>query len=29
MFAILYGPTGPPNGTSAEDYEAAEAIRRE
>ena len=29
MFAIVYGPASPPDGTSPEDYEAAEALRRE
>eukprot|EP01046_Picozoa_sp_COSAG06_P041516 COSAG06_NODE_5165_length_3667_cov_7.140975_1_plen_55_part_00 len=29
MFAIVYGPASPPDGTSPEDYEAAEAVRRE
>ena len=29
MFAIVYGPATPPDGTSPEDYEAAEAVRRE
>ena len=29
MYVIVYGPASPPDGTSPEDYEAAEAVRRE
>ena len=29
MFAIVYGPASPPENTSEEEYEAAEAVRRE
>eukprot|EP01051_Picozoa_sp_SAG22_P014637 SAG22_NODE_1806_length_3531_cov_2.206294_3_plen_233_part_00 len=29
MFAIVYGPASPPEGKTGEEYEAAEAVRRE
>ena len=29
MFAIIYGPASAPEGKTDEEYEAAEAVRRE